>query len=250
MKQCTEKKWRSSLVNEIIKEHPGAIVLFDSFKNIHCKDAPITVEEFSVKYSVPLAEIEAELNELLSVSYVESIGAEEWELDFLVDFLLNIHHSYLRKNIPLISKKIIDSIATNDSEANPSIKVILQLFKRAEKELLPLLTQTENSIFPYIKQIVRAHRTKESYGELLVSTLRKPIQQHLTTEIGMMEEIIEGIRVQSNYYCFDPSKIEFRPISIQLKAFDFQLHKHMQLKKDVLLPRALLIESALYKLKF
>ncbi|WP_126974428.1 hypothetical protein [Gynurincola endophyticus] len=244
MEKMNQKEWRSEYVSEILKVHPGAIHLFDTYKNIHCVETPITVADFCEKYQVPVEEMEAVLNEMIEVSYVEAVGAREWELDFLVDFLINIHHKYLRRTTPLLQEKIQQ---VKVEKADPSVKVLMQILLRVKKELLPMISTTENAIFPYIKQITRAYKSKESYGELLVSTLRKPIAQQLNAEIVMMEEIIAGVRIQSNYYCIDQLGEELRSLVVHLKAFDFQVQRHIQLKKEVLLPKSLEIEAALNK---
>lgn len=245
MTQQIPKEWSSVLLSDILKEHPRAIHLFDSFKNIQCSDTSLTVIDFCQKYQVPIEEMEGILRELDNDSYVLSIGANEWELDFLVDFLINIHHNYLRKRIPLYLKNIEEILL---ELKDPSIQVIRQILLRAEKDLLKSIQQTENAIFPYIKQIARAYKSKESYGELLVSTLRKPIAQQLNIDIEMMKEILEGIRTQSNYYCQGIHSYAWRRLMVYLKDLDIQLQRHIQLKEEVLLPKSLQVEAALNKI--
>jgi regulator of cell morphogenesis and NO signaling len=244
MIEMQKRSWRTETVNNILKEYPGAIHLFDSYKNIFCSGSPYTLAQFCEKYFINIDEMEEVLDEMLETSYIKSIGATDWELDFVVDFLINIHHKYVKKQVPILLNKLKKMGEKADES---SVKLLLQLFSRVEIDLVKTLNETENGVFPYIKQIARAYKSKESYGELLVSTLRKPIEKQLAMEITMMKEILNAQRMHADYYCLPQSKVAFRSIIVQLKAFDFQLQRHIQLKEEVLLPRSLEIEGALHK---
>ncbi len=243
MTQAGAGKWNGLLVSDVIKSHPGAVHLFDNYKQLHSTETPLTVEQFCVKYEVPVDELAQVLNEMESVSYSSAVGASEWTLDFLVDFLVNIHHAYIRKIVPVLLQKTEELSQTEKSEVLTALHMLL---KRLRFDLIKKLGFTEDVLFPYIKQITRTAKEHESYGGLLVTTLRKPIEQHLNVEILLMEEVIGEVRLQTNYYCMDNISGKFRMILVLLKHFDFQLQKHIELKRDVLIPRSLEVEQSLH----
>src|SRR5690606_31769041 len=94
----------------------------------------------------------------------KSIEYNRWKIDFLIEYIINIHHAYLNDTLPLLQNNMPENLS-------PEISRLL-------KDIAALVTDEgkhqEEVIFPYIRQIDNAHRRREPYGKLFVRTLRKP----------------------------------------------------------------------------
>ncbi len=60
--------------------------------------------------------------------------ASDWQLDFLVDYIINNHHQYVRRMIPVISLHA-DKVASVHGKNHPETLRIADLFLAVREEL-------------------------------------------------------------------------------------------------------------------
>jgi len=77
---------------------------------------------------------------------------KSWNLDDLVDHIMNTHHAYLKANYPLILKLIDKLEGTSKSDVIKQVKV---LFTEFTDDLAIHLVKEEEILFPYFKKTSR-----------------------------------------------------------------------------------------------
>ena len=165
-----------------------------------------------------------------------------WTTDFLTDYIVNVHHDYLNHALPLLEMRII-AFEDGHKKKFPELTQILKAFL----ELLPLLQlqtrQEEEVIFPYIRQIDSAFRRKESYANLFVKTLRKPLHL-IETEHNKIGTLMTRLKSAGNNYTF-PEKActNHQVLYHKLTEFHNDIVQHRHLELNILLPRARGIEN-------
>jgi regulator of cell morphogenesis and NO signaling len=168
-----------------------------------------------------------------------------WSIDFLVDYIFNVHHSYLKKAL-LEIKEQVNKFLDGHRKKFPELGEIEVIMNRFMKEIPPHMKREEEIFFPYIKQIYHAHKHRESYARLLIRTLRKPLEEvmlkeHETTGFGL-----HSLRAITNNYTPPPNAcITHKTLFAKLKELDKDLVQHIHLESNILFPKAIEMEQEL-----
>lgn len=168
---------------------------------------------------------------------------EEWETNFLVDYIVNVHHAYLRKMLPL-TKDLLREFVIGHVNQYPNLSELERQFAELLLKLFPHLDQEEESMFPYIKQLANAFHNNESYGDLFVRTLRKPIESIIEKDTEIMEIVLMSFRkLTQNYFLPTDACTIHQVVILKLRELDADLVQHIRLENEILFPRVLSIEA-------
>ena len=174
-----------------------------------------------------------------------SIDYREWDIDFMADYIIHLHHVYLKKALPDITK-MLRSFLESHEKKYPHVLEVEKYLLQLSNGLLPHLQHEEEIIFPYVKQIAHAYKNSESYARLLVRTLRKPVQQIMATEHKRIAAITQRIQELSDDYTSPPGAcISHKVLLAKLKELHGDLEQHIYLEKDILFPKAVSMEKEL-----
>jgi regulator of cell morphogenesis and NO signaling len=176
-------------------------------------------------------------------------GWDEWSVDFLIDYIVNIHHRYLRSTVPAVSEQLRDFISEHEKKM-PWLRELGERFARLEKDILPHLNDEEETVFPYIRQLAHAWQNRESYAVLLVKTLRKPVRKLMDQEQQRIQYHLSQLRDSTSQYQ-PPEKacVNHKVVYSQLRELDRDLALHLYLENDILFPRVLQMEEELLEHK-
>jgi regulator of cell morphogenesis and NO signaling len=170
---------------------------------------------------------------------------DSWDIDFLADYILNVHHRYLNKALPEIKEqttKFLDGHRKKFSGLE-EIETIINKFLR---EIPPHMKQEEEIFFPYIKQIFYAHKNKESYARLLIRTLRKPLEEIMLKEHEATGSNLRRLRIITNNYTPPANACLSHKVTFsKLKELDDDLVRHIHLESNILFPKAIAMEKEL-----
>lgn len=235
----------SFVTDLVMKDHRTSDV-FRKYNINYCCSGKIPLQTACELYKVDIDVLKKELNDTMRVIQVSSsIDFKKWSIDFLVDYLINVHHAYLAINLPEITDTL-DSFMKGHQSKYPYLSELMKSFTHLCEELVPHLEQEEKVIFPYIKQIAHAYESREAYAVLLVRTLRKPIESMITQEQENIEKYLYRFRDLTNHYIIPPNAcITHKVALLKLKELDSDLVQHIYLENEILFPRAIQIEKEL-----
>jgi regulator of cell morphogenesis and NO signaling len=175
----------------------------------------------------------------------ESENANYWEPDFLVDHIINNHHQYVRRMIPVISLHA-DKVASGHGKNHPETIQIADLFLAIREELQNHMMKEERILFPYIKQL---HYAKKNNGQITpppFGTIKNPIRM-MEAEHQSAGDAMHKIRELSNDFTFPPDACNtFKALYSELKEFEEDLHKHIHLENNILFPKSIKLEEELF----
>lgn len=194
--------------------------------------------------------IKKELEEAArTISIHNTLRFDEWNIDFLTDYIVNVHHQYLRVALPE-AKDYLLSFIEGHLKKFPYLTDLLKVFNDLIKEMFPHLQQEESIIFPYIRQIAHAYHSNESYAGLLVRTLRKPVENVMHHEHETVNNILQEMRQITDYYTLpEEACVSHKVTFLKLLEIDNDLVQHMHLENDILFPRAIAMEKDLLERK-
>ncbi|HET9431855.1 MAG TPA: DUF542 domain-containing protein [Chitinophagaceae bacterium] len=169
----------------------------------------------------------------------------EWDTDFIISYIVNIHHQYLKQMLPSL-KEQLEKFVDEHREKYGYLSELERLFNFVYKTIIPHLREEEDVIFPYIRQIAHAYESKESYAGLLVRTLRKPVESMMHQEHETMGKVLKEFRTMTDNYTTPANACTSHRLSFcLLQELDDDLVQHLYLENVVLFPRALAMEKEL-----
>jgi regulator of cell morphogenesis and NO signaling len=174
-----------------------------------------------------------------------AVEFDSWDLDFLADYILNIHHRYLKKALPEIkeqTKKFLDG----HRKKFPDLEELEIIVNRFLKDMPPHMKQEEEIFFPYIKQIDHAYRGREPYAQLLIRTLRKPIEEIMLREHEETGSNLRRLRMITNNYTPPANACLAHKVTFaKFRELDSDLVQHIHLESNILFPKAIAMEKEL-----
>ena len=206
-----------------------------------CCGGGISIEKACAKKNVDLAVLEKELSEVDEVKdLIEDY--DKWELDFLMIYIENVHHTYVRESLPIISQ-YANKVAKVHGHHYEEVVKINQLFHEVANELTSHLQKEEQILFPFIKQLVEADKTKSKNISASFGSVNNPIRmmEHEHENAGdVFKEIAE---LTNNYTPPKEACNTFKALYAKLEEFEQDLHKHIHLENNILHPKAIELEQ-------
>lgn len=238
----------STSVSDIVKHDYRTADVFQKYDIDFCCGAKWPLEIACTSRGLDTGVVLDELQKLIRQEPSSAaIEFDEWEIDFLTDYILNVHHRYLRKALPSV-KNHITHFLEDHKEQFPELTELDTIIKRMMKEIPPHMLQEEEIIFPYIKQIYHAYRNRESYANLMIRTLRKPVEEMMLKEHEITGKRLDRMReLTHDYTPPENACIKHRVMFSKLKELDFDLVQHIHLENNILFPKALAFEKELLK---
>lgn len=231
---------------EIVNQDYRTADVFKKWGINYCCGGNIPLNEVCEQQNLDRAVIEKDLEKAVqTVNISNSLSYDEWPLDFLIDYIIYIHHGYIKQTTPVLSDQLRSFVAGHIKKY-PYLDEVQEVFFDLAAELFEHVKNEEEVIFPYLKQISNTYRRKEVYGRLFVSTLRKPLADMVGKEHNRIAALLTELRRATNNYIFDSNACtNHRVIYHKLKEFDGDLVQHKHLENNVLIPKALQMEKEL-----
>ena len=183
-----------------------------------------------------------------TINISNTLRFDEWTVEFLVDYIVNVHHAYAKQNLPLLDETL-KSFIQGHKKKYPYLEGVLEVFEELKQEVLEHTDKEEESIFPYFKQVSSTYSRKESYGGLFVRTLSKPFDTIETTEHKRIAALLMELRKATGNYTFAPSACtNHQVIYHKLKEFDTDLVQHKHLENNILFPKVRRMEQEMLQL--
>ncbi len=235
---------RKSLVAEIVAQDYRTADVFRRYGIGYCCGGKWPMEMACEMQGVDVDVLQQELEAATRTVQVSNLlDFNNWDVDFLIDYIINVHHRYLKLTIPETQQLLID-FSKEHSKKFPLLTELEKQFDLLAKQLLSAAQQEEEVLFPYIRQIAHAHQSKEPYAALLIRTLRKPVEDTMFNGHKKITGIIFSIRnITNNYSIPENVCTSHKVVMAKLKELDNDISQHLYLEQSILFPRAVAIEK-------
>ncbi len=233
-------------VSEIVQKHYRTADVFKKLGINYCCGGNGSLRDACALKGIDLDNVCTELEQAMqTVQLPGGVQFEEWPVDFLIDYVIHVHHSYLKKVLRPLSSSL-KSFSQGHQNKYPYIMKVTDSFESLVDELEEHIQKEEAAIFPYLKQMHSAHSRKEPYGNLFVRTLSKPYHKTIELEHKRIAAYLKELRELTNDYHFTPSVCTNHQVLYhKLKELDADLVVHMRLENNVLFPKAMQMEKEL-----
>ncbi len=237
---------RKSLVAEIVAKDYRTADVFRRHGIGYCCGGKWPIDMACEMQGIDAEKVQIELEAAIRTVHVSTqLDFAEWDLDFLINYLINVHHHYLKKSLPE-TQLMLSEFAKEHSKKFTYLVELEKQFDLLIKQLLLSMQREEEVLFPYIREIVHADKHKEPYAALFVRTMRKPIEETMFKEHETVNDIIFSIRTLTNQYTSPENVcISHKVVIARLRELDNDLMQHLYLEQSILFSKAMTIEKEL-----
>jgi regulator of cell morphogenesis and NO signaling len=236
-------------VNAIVVNDYRTADVFKRHGINYCCGNDISLVDACRENNIDIAVIEKELEQATrTITLSNKLKLENWRVDFLIDYIINVHHDFIKETLPSLQTTLLSFVAEHQ-QAFPELKQLIPVFQELAAVTMKQIQYEEEVFFPYIKQIEGMHRRREVYGGLFVKTLRKPLYSVVDSEHKEISCLMERIRAVTNNYIFPAGACARHQVLFHmLKELDNDLIQHKHLENNILFPKAMAIEKELLQL--
>jgi regulator of cell morphogenesis and NO signaling len=220
-------------IGGIVADDYRTAKVFENHNIDFCCGGNITLAAVCRTKGIDYATITNELDVAKAEPIERSQNYASWELPFLMDYIINVHHSYLKENTGLIPA-YAHKIATVHGAHHPEVVEIAAIFDKIATDMAAHLREEEEVFFPAIK---RAHADRAAGlsptakdVETIKTSLRKLSHEH-----EVIGDAIHAIRHLAKEYAIPGDVCNTFVVTYQkLKEFEDDLHKHVHLENNIL----------------
>ncbi len=232
-------------VSEMVKQDYRTAEVFKKWQLNFCCAGNISLQSICSSKQLDIEQLTKELDAATrNISISSQIDPAEWKIDFLIDFITLAHHNYIYEVLPRL-KISLEAFALTHTQQFPELARITQLIDKLSKKLTLQSKQEDETIFPYIRQINAAYKRRESYGNLFVRTLRKPLQVIEKDQLEINDWLKELYELIHDVKPTTKVCASYEVLISKLKDFCGNLSQHRLLEQNYLFPKSTAIEQDL-----
>lgn len=214
--------------------------IFKKYGLDFCCGGKKTVKQACAEKGLDVAAVEHELQQAEKQTsgspLPRPLPYNDWKLDFLADYIVNTHHSYVKASIPELIK-YADKVAKVHGAHHQELFTINELVHDICAEMTEHMEKEESLVFPYIKQLVSA---KANDG----TSVQKPIEL-MEQEHEIVGKNLSDIRMLSNNYTLpEDACASYGLLYKMLEEFEGDMFTHIHLENNILFKKALEIEKS------
>ncbi len=227
----------NTTIGEIVAADFRTAKVFETKGIDFCCGGKVAIATICTEKGFDLATIVKELEEVQNTPADRSQNYSSWTLPFLVDYIVNTHHAYLKDNddqIAAYARKIADVHGAHHPEAIQ----IAAIFDKIATDMTAHLKEEEEIFFPALKRADAARMAgtipEAEDRETIRASLLRLHREH--EEIG---DAVHLIRHLSKEYAIPGDVCNTFMVTYQkLKEFEDDLHKHVHLENNILFPKS------------
>lgn len=209
-----------------------------------CCGGKKTVREVCAEKGIDATKVEQELQQTEQSVTGGNTNFNDWNLDFLADYIVNTHHQYVRKYLPELRGYAL-KVARVHGGHHPELLPIQQLVEEVNDELLDHMTSEEQVLFPLVKKIVQAKNSNTAYSKEQNGSFATMVQQ-MEQEHDSVGRAFDEIRKHSNNFAIpEDACASYTLFYKMLEEFENDLHTHIHLENNILFPKTITIEKTL-----
>lgn len=229
-------------IGEIVAKDYRKAEVFKKYNIDFCCGGKKTVSQACANKKLNPLDVENELNQLDAPTATLPLNFDEWDLDFLVDYILQTHHKYVEKNIPILIDFTM-KVSRVHGVNHPKVITIAEKFREVAFEMVNHMNKEEAILFPYIKKMAQELKNGNRSPLFAQGSVQNPIAQ-MEHEHEVVGDLFKSIReLSDNYTPPAGACTTFKVSYLKLKEFEEDLHQHIHLENNILFPKSLLFEK-------
>jgi len=227
-------------IGEIVAEDYRTAQIFENHGIDYCCGGNVTLLDGCREKGIDPAIIAEEIEAVKKEKIDRSQDYASWDMSFLIDYIINVHHTYIKENTGPITG-YTRKIASVHGAHHPEVIAIASIFDKIAVDLMDHLKTEEEEFFPALKRIEAAAKAGSAPSpddqEKVWNSLENLVQEH-----DVVGDAVHRIRHLAKGYAIpDDVCNTFTVTYRKLKEFEDDLHKHVHLENNILFLKAALL---------
>ena len=235
-------EYKTKTLSEIVTDNFHTAVVFDKYNLDYCCKGKKQFEDACKENNIDPNLVFNDLENVNNDVVVNEQDYNDWELDFLIDYIINNHHQYIIRMIPLIAGHG-EKAAVAHSENYPELQKISEIFAVIYKDLRQHMLKEEQILFPFIKQMVQAKQNNSRTEKPYFGSVQHPIRMMEAEHENAGDGFNEIKRLSKDYNIPADACPTYSAFYYALLEFEKDLHKHIHLENNILFPKAIALEN-------
>lgn len=228
--------------SDIVLQNYRTADVFRKYDIEYCCTGRWPLETVCVMKGLDFVHLKKELEEAGHVIQLPSqLHFETWDVDFLIRYIINVHHSYLKKSLP-DTMEILKLFAEGHVKKYPYMLQVLDFFEMLKEELMLHIKKEEETVFPYLFRLADVYE-RNAHTRLPVKMPHRP-PEIVLYEQQVFPPLFMRIKTLTNGY-IPPERACVNHIVVlsKLKELEASYAEYMHLENDILFEKILKIES-------
>lgn len=231
-------------VGDIVAESYHAAGVFREFGIDFCCGGGQPLADVCEKKGIQIQSVTEKLEKLFSSTQNSEHNYNEWAPSFLIDYIINTHHTFVLKKVDEISA-YASKVARVHGERHPENVEIFNKFVKLSNELIEHLEAEENIVFPLIKRIDQNIENGNNPAEEDLKSLQNELGKMVDDHEGAGNVMAEIRELSNEFTPPQDACATYRILYQNLAGFEEDLHKHVHLENNILFRKAeKLLEAA------
>ncbi len=230
-------------VGELVKIRPARARIFEHLKIDYCCGGKLPLAEACAKRGL---DAEAVLDQLQKADAEAEqrdstlIDADAMGLTELADHIEQVHHAYLREELPRLDH-MTDRVYRVHGEYEPRLADVRRAFVALKDELTSHMMKEEQILFPMIRQLEGATGVPDSHCGSISNPIRQMEAEH--DNAGDALEIMN--KATDGYQPPEWACNTYRAMLDSLDTLEKDMHQHIHKENNVLFIKAAKLEAEL-----
>lgn len=161
-----------------------------------CCGGKKTLEAACREKGLDVLAVRAELEKPQTAAVAAQHDFGSWNLAFLADYIVNVHHGYVKNNLPILLE-LGGKVAKRHGDVHPELIKVYDKLSAMGNELILHMKKEETILFPYIKQ-VEARANGQDAPQTFTS-VKEPVAV-MENDHDIVGRLAEDIRTLTNNY--------------------------------------------------
>jgi len=229
-------------IGELVRDDYRTAEVLSRWKLDYCCGGKRNLEEACNREGADIREVTSALEQILAQPAGRAMDYNAWSTTFLIDHIEQVHHSYVRKSLPILVATA-QKVALRHGQEYPYLETVFLEVKALALELESHLGKEENILFPYIRKLLLARSRSSQMEAAPFGTINNPIHM-MESEHEDAGESLQNIRQLTNDLVPpEAACTSWRVLYKLLEEFEADLHTHIHLENNILFARAIQLEK-------
>lgn len=215
-------------VADLVTEDPRRAAVFERLGIEYCCGGKVALADACAAKELDVADVISQLEKATGENGPD-IDWSEAGIDDLIDNIIDVHHTYLRAELPRISM-LATKVARAHGASNPALATADVEVQALVAEFAEHLETEEQTAFPVYRRIARGELSATPATSAAIAALEdehESVAQHLET----LRDLLDGF-VPPNGAC-----TSYRAYLDSLERLELDTHRHVHLENHVLFPK-------------
>lgn len=239
---------RTTTIKDIVTSDYRTAAIFEKYSLDFCCKGGVTIERACAERNISAEPVIEDILRLRQQSPGDAPSFAQWPLDELMEYIVNVHHKYVREAIPVLAAHT-QKVASVHGERHPEVIDIAQHFTSVAAELQQHMMKEERILFPYILHLVNAKRSGTAVMRPPFGTAQNPIRMMEAEHAAAGDGLYTVRTLSSSYQPPEDACTTYRVSYQELAHFERDLHQHVHLENNILFPKAIALEQELFAMQ-